>query len=76
MRLDTWTVRVIVGAVVIGWLASLAASMISDFEPPATLNALFLALAGSALAINGTHSTGPPHDPPKPPIHEKTKEDQ
>ena len=39
MRLDTWAVRLIVGAVVFGWLASLGASMISTFEPPDSLNA-------------------------------------
>jgi hypothetical protein len=70
---------VIVGAVVIGWLASLGASMVSDFEAPATLNALFLALAGSALAINGNHhAPGPPPEPPKeltPPNHKKRKKD-
>jgi len=53
VRLDTWTVRLIVGAVVFGWLTSLVASIFTSFEPPETLNALFLALAGSALAING-----------------------
>ena len=53
----------IVGAVVLGWLASLGASMFSDFQPPETLNALFLALAGSALAING-HETKHPQLPP------------
>lgn len=59
------------GAVVVGWLASLGASMISTFEPPDTLNALFLALAGSALAINGNehinkNNTPPPPQLPKP----------
>ena len=55
----------IVGAVVLGWLASLGASMISSFEPPPTLNALFLALAGSALAINGHEQQTRQLPPPK-----------
>jgi len=67
VRLDLWTTRLIVGAVVIGWLASLGASMVSDFEPPATLNALFLALASAALAINTTnHGNGHGQTPSTP----------
>lgn len=53
MRLDPWTVRLIVLAVVVGWLASLVASMVSAFEPPESLNALFVGLVGTALALRG-----------------------
>lgn len=66
----------IVGAVVLGWLASLGASMISSFEPPDTLNALFLALAGSALAINGNEHMKPPPPPQLPKPEEAEREDQ
>lgn len=52
MRLDSWTVRLIVGSVVTGWMICLIASIFSDFEPPDTLNALFLSLAGAAIALN------------------------
>lgn len=79
MRLDTWATRLIVGAVVLGWLASLGASMISSFEPPDTLNALFLALAGSALAINGNehlNNKHPPRPPESPKLPEAEREDQ
>jgi hypothetical protein len=77
VRLDTWTVRLIVGAVVVGWLASLVASMISSFEPPDTLNALFLALAGSALAINGNEHMQNKHTPTPPqlPAPDEERED-
>lgn len=63
MRLDSFTVRLIVCAVVGGWLASLVASMVSEFEPPSSLNALFLALAGSALAIHGTNGNAKKDEP-------------
>jgi len=76
VRLDTWATRLIVGAVVLGWLASLGASMISTFEPPDTLNALFLALAGSALAINGNEHMNKPPTPPELPKPEADREDQ
>jgi len=45
---------VIVGAVVLGWLTSLVASIFSSFEPPDTLNALFRAIAGAALSVHGS----------------------
>ncbi len=65
------------GAVVVGWLASLGASMISSFEPPDTLNALFLALAGSALAINGNeHMNHKPPTPQLPKPEEAEREEQ
>lgn len=78
MRLDTWATRLIVGAVVLGWLASLGASMVSTFEPPDTLNALFLALAGSALAINGNeHMQNKSSTPPQlPKPDEADRKDQ
>lgn len=76
MRLDTWATRLIVGAVVLGWLASLGASMVSTFEPPDSLNALFLALAGSALAINGNeHMNKQQQKPPELETKEEQKED-
>jgi len=59
---------VIVGAVVLGWLTSLVASIFTDFEPPDTLNALFLAVAGSALAVHGSE----PKKTEPAPIEEKT----
>lgn len=52
--MDSWTVRLVLGAIVVGWLGSLFASMVSDYEPPAALNALFLSLAGAVLAMS-TH---------------------
>lgn len=75
MRLDTWATRLIVGAVVLGWLASLGASMVSTFEPPDSLNALFLALAGSALAINGNEHMNKQQKPPELETKEEQKED-
>ena len=61
MRLDPWLVRIIVGAVVVGWLGALTASIVNpDYQPPESLNALFLALAGSALALrNHNGNSGP-----------------
>jgi len=50
--------------------------MISTFEPPDTLNALFLALAGSALAINGNEHMNKPPTPPELPKPEADREDQ
>jgi len=58
---------VIIGAVVLGWLTSLVASIFTPFEPPDTLNALFLAVAGSALAVHAPEPRKAPeekrHDP-------------
>lgn len=55
MRLDPWLVRIIVGAVVVGWMAALTASIVNpEYEPPESLNALFLSLAGAALALRGS----------------------
>lgn len=70
MRLDPWTVRAIVGAVIVGWLASLVASIFSSFEPPDTLNALFLAVAGSALAVHGAEKPKPIEEEKKTHDHE------
>ena len=53
MRLDGWSRRLVVVTVVVAWMTSLVASIFTAFEPPPTLNALFLALAGGALAIQG-----------------------
>ena len=50
---DPWLTRLIVGAVVVGWLSAQVASMIHPaYQPSAALNAVFLSLVGGVLALS------------------------
>jgi uncharacterized membrane protein len=53
VRLEPWMVRLIVGTIVGMWVISTVAEIfLPHYEPPPSLNALFLLLVGAVPALN------------------------
>jgi hypothetical protein len=52
VRLDPWVVRLVICAVVAMWLATQIADLVNPaYDPPESINALFLSLVGAVLAL-------------------------
>lgn len=59
MTLDPWLVRAIVLAVVIAWLVLTIASILDTaIEVPASLNGLFMTVAGGVVAMQAKGKRG------------------
>lgn len=66
MNLDPWLVRLIVGVIVITWLGlTVASTVFPNVQVPASLNGLFMTVAGGVVAMQAKGSKSKSSDDDK-----------